>query len=323
MEYRIAIVNSSSFGKKFPIHLEKLQQMGKVKYFMFDQNIDGEELARQLKGYNIIISSVTPFFSKKFFDHKDELLLISRHGIGFNNIDIDAAHDKGVMVTIIPALVERDAVAENNVTNLLAVMRKTVPATRSVRKDKWETRADFLGHSPFNKTVGIIGVGNTGSCVAEILRGGYRCDVLGYDPYKSKLYLESKGVKKVSLEDLLTRSDMICICANLTSENYHMISKKEVDLMKPDVYISNTARGALLDENAIVYGLKNGKIAGFAADVLEVEPGDSSHPYLQFDNVIITPHTSAYTVECLKKMGDKCVADCFAIKDGKLPERIV
>ena len=102
-----------------------------------------KELAERLQGYTIIIASVTPFFTKEFFEHKDELLLISRHGIGYNNIDLDAAKQHDTIVSIIPALVERDAVAENNVTNLLAVLRQTVAADASVKADQWEKRANF------------------------------------------------------------------------------------------------------------------------------------------------------------------------------------
>ena len=102
-----------------------------------------------------------------------------------------------------------------------------------------------------------------------------------------------------------------------------MISKKEIEKMKDGVYISNSARGALLDENAVVEGLKSGKIAGFATDVLEEEPGRKSHKYLAFENVVMTPHTSAYTMECLEQMGNKCVTDIEQIVQGILPERAI
>lgn len=322
-EYKIAIVNSSSFGKIFPKHIERLKKIGTIEYFQVDNEIPGKELAELLNGYNIIIASVTPFFTKEFFDYKDELLLITRHGIGYNNIDIDAAKEHDTVVTIVQALVERDAVAENNITNLLAVLRKTVESRNAVKADRWEDRAKFVGHTLFNKTVGVIGVGNTGSCVVEIVRNGFRCNVLAYDPYKSDLYLKSYGARKVELDELLASSDIICLCANLTEENYHMISKKEIEKMKDDVYISNSARGALLDENAVVEGLKSGKIAGFATDVLEEEPGRSTHPYIAFENVVVTPHTSAYTLECLEEMGNKCVTDIEQIVQGVLPERAI
>jgi phosphoglycerate dehydrogenase-like enzyme len=319
----IAIVNSSSFGKVFPEHLKRLNELGTVKHFTVDGEIKGKELAEILHGYNIIIASVTPFFTSEFFENKDELLLITRHGIGYNNIDLEAARNHETVVSIIPALVERDAVAENNVTNLLAVLRCTPQANERVREDRWEERASFVGRALFNKTVGVVGVGNTGSCVVEILRNGFRCNVLAYDPYKSALHIESFGAKKVSWEELLEKSDIICLCANLTEENYHMISTEEIKKMKDKVYLSNSARGALVDENAIVEALKQGKIAGFATDVLEEEPGRAVHPYLAFENVVMTPHTSAYTMECLEEMGSKCVRDVESIIRGELPERSV
>lgn len=321
--HRIAIVNSSSFGKTFPKHLERLRKIGQVDYFNFPQEIPGKELAEKLNGYDIIIASVTPFFDVEFFENKDKLLLISRHGIGYNNVDLEAARQHNTIVSIIPALVERDAVAGNNITNLLAVMRKTVGALKAVKEDQWEERASFIGHSLYNKVVGVIGVGNTGGCVAETLRYGFRCRVLAYDPYKSKLDIEAHGAEKVGFEELIRHSDVICLCANLTEENYNFISKKEVEMMKQNVYISNSARGALVEEEAIVEGLKSGKIAGFATDVLEVEPGRANHPYIAFKNVIVTPHTSAYTMECLEAMGEKCVEDCEVIVEGKLPVRSV
>lgn len=322
-KYKIAIVNSSSFGKIFPDHIERLEKLGLIEHFNVDQDIAGQELAELLHGYNIIIASVTPFFTEEFFEHKDELILITRHGIGYNNVDIEAAKKHDTLVTIIPALVERDAVAENNVSNLLAVLRRTTEANAKVRDGRWTERASLVGRTLFNKKVGVIGVGNTGSGVVEILRNGFRCDVVAYDPYKSERHIESFGAKKVGFEELLESSDIICLCANLTEENYHMISTKEIELMKDNVYLSNSARGALVDEAAIVKGLESGKIAGLATDVLENEPGEADHPYLAFDNVVMTPHTAAYTMECLEDMGDKCVRDVEDVVQGKLPVRAV
>lgn len=134
-KYNIAIVNSSSFGKVFPEHMERLEEIGQVKHFTVDGEIAGRELAEILQGFNIIIASVTPFFTQEFFDYKDELILISRHGIGYNNVDVEAAKKHDTLVSIIPALVERDAVAENNVTNLMTILRRTVEAQKSVRED--------------------------------------------------------------------------------------------------------------------------------------------------------------------------------------------
>lgn len=322
-KYKIAIVNSSSFGKTFPDHLERLKNIGEVNRLTIDSEIGGKELAEELEGYNIIIASVTPFFTREFFEHKDETQLITRHGIGYNNIDIEAAKEYNTLVSIVPPLIERDAVAENNITNLLAVMRQTVQANKSVLDDKWENRNHFVGHGLSGKKVGVIGIGNIGSRVVEILNYGFRCQVLGYDPYINDLEIEQFGAIPTSLENLLENSDVICLSPSLNDDNYHMLSTDEFAKMKDDVYISNTARGALIDEAAMVQALKDGKVAGFATDVLEVEPGRKDHPYLQFDNVIMTPHTAAYTLECLEGMGETCVTDCENLVQGKKPNRAV
>lgn len=322
-EYKIAIVNSSSFGKIFPSHLERLEKIGQVDRLTIDSEINGKDLAEELHGYNIIISSVTPFFTKEFFEHKDELKLITRHGIGYNNIDIEAAREHDTLVSIVPPLIERDAVAENNVTNLLAVMRQTVPAYNAVIDDQWEIRNTFVGHGLSGKTVGVIGVGNIGSRVAEIINYGFRANVLGYDPYIETLDIEKHGARSVELDYLLKNSDVICLAASLNDDNYHMINTEELALMKDNVYISNAARGALINEEAMVKALADGKVAGFATDVLEVEPGRADHPYLRFENALITPHTAAYTMECLEGMGDTCVTDCEHVVEGKMPVRSV
>ena len=130
-KYKIAVVNSSSFGKIYTQHLDRLKKIGEVSFFNFNPEVKGKELASKLNGYNMIIASVTPYFGKDFFENKDELLLLSRHGIGYNTIDVEAARKHGTIVTIVPALIERDAVAENNITNLLSIMRKTGEANHA------------------------------------------------------------------------------------------------------------------------------------------------------------------------------------------------
>jgi phosphoglycerate dehydrogenase-like enzyme len=322
-ENKIAIVNSSSFGKIFDAHLDRLGKLGQVARFDFDSSIEGKELAEALEGYNIIIASVTPFFTSEFFEHKDELKLITRHGIGYNNVDLEAAKAHGTVVAIVPPLIERDAVAENNVTNLLALMRRTTESAAEVKNDGWENRAKFIGNGLCGKTVGVIGVGNTGSRVVEILHYGFRCEVLGVDPNKTELEINIFGGEKVALDELLERAEIICLCASLNDTNYHIISKDTISKMKDGVYLSNSARGALVDETAIIEAIQSGKLSGYATDVLEVEPGRSDHPFLAYPNIIMTPHTSAYTMECLEGMGDKCVSDCEAIVEGRMPQRVM
>ncbi|MDF1509355.1 D-isomer specific 2-hydroxyacid dehydrogenase family protein [Robertmurraya sp. DFI.2.37] len=323
MGNKIAIVNSSSFGEKFPWQLERLKKLGEVERFTFHIDIMGKELAEKLHGFNIIISSVTPFFTREFFEHKDETWIISRHGIGYNNIDIEAATEKGTIVTVVSALVERDAVAENAVTNLLAVVRKTVSAATAAKEGRWVERAQFVGRQITDKTVGVIGLGNIGSRVGEIFKYGFNARVLAYDPYQTKEQLERKGAEAVALEELLIQSDILSLNAYVDQKSYHLLSDREFALMKKGVYITNTARGELWEQDAVLRALESGKIAGLATDVLEGEPVDKTHPFFQYDNVLVTPHTSAYTMECLRGMGEKVVSDVERVIQKEQPDNVV
>jgi len=320
---KIAIVNSSSFGMYFPEHIERLKRLGKVKRFEFPPDIDGKSLAERLRGYSVIIASVSPRYDEEFFANKDETILITRHGIGYDNIDVESATKKGVIVTKVQGEIEREAVAEMAIALLMAVMRRLMEASLFVRKGRWKERARFIGWEIKGKNVGIIGFGNIGSRVGEILKNGFSANVLAYDPYLSEEEIRSKGAKPVSLEELLRNSDIISLNASLNPENYHMLSFKEFSLMKEGIILVNTARGELIDEEALLDALEKGKVAGVGLDVVEGEPIDKNHPLLRFENVVITPHTSAYTYECLRAMGENVVCDVERVFKGEIPEEVI
>ncbi|MBT9671075.1 hydroxyacid dehydrogenase [Secundilactobacillus kimchicus] len=318
-KYKIAVVNSSSFGQVFKEHWSELEEVGTVDRFMVDPDIPGKELAEKLKGYNVIVSSVTPFFKQEFFDNKDELLLISRHGIGYNNVDLKAAKAHGTKVTIVPPLVERNAVAENALANLMALVRQAAPSSERIKEDRYEDRAQFMGHEFSGKTFGVIGCGNIGSRVAELFQvfGG---EVLINDPEPHApkgWFSENSKVKEVTFDELLEKSDYISLNASLNDTDLHFINAEALKKCKDGVYFVNHARGALIDENAMLSAVENGKVSGYAADTMEVEPVRASHPFLKNDHFLITPHTSAYTYECLHGMGEKCVSDVKNLVSGK------
>ncbi len=323
MSIKIAIVNSSSFGKHFPEHIERLKALGEVERFEFPQNMRGKALADKLMGFSIIIASVKPYYDKEFFDYKDKTLLITRHGIGYDNIDIKSATEKGTIVTNVTGIVEREAVAESAVALLLDVIRKVRTASLKVKEGKWNERANFIGYEIKDKVVGIIGIGNIGSRVCEILKYGFNAKVVAYDPYLSEGTIRERGAEPVSLEELLRTADFISLNASLNSKNYHMLSDKEFSQMKKGVYIVDTARGELIDQDALIKALNEGIVSGVGLDVIENEPIDENHPLIAFDNVIITPHISAYTMECLKGMGDKVVSDIEKVLSGEVPDNVI
>lgn len=323
MNTKIAIVNSSSFGRIFPEHIEKLKKLGQVDRFDLPKDIGGKALAEKLMGYSVIIASVTALYNKEFFEKKDKTLLISRHGIGYNNIDVPSATEKGTFITKVDAPVEREAVAENAISLLMTVLRQIVPASLKVKESKWAERAKFMGCEIKGKTAGVIGLGNIGSRVGEILKYGFNADLVAYDPNLSDEEIRKKGAEPVSLEQLLKRSDIISLNASVNNTSYHIISEKEFSLMKKGVYIVNTARGELMEQNSLLKALDEGIIAGLGIDVVEGEPIDEHHPLLSYKNVVVTPHTSAYTYECLKGMGDKVVDDVEKVLRGEKPDNVI
>lgn len=323
MTTKIAIVNSSSFGKVFPEHIERLKTLGQVDRFELSKDVGGKELADKLIGYSVIIASVTALYNKEFFENKDKTLLITRHGIGYNNIDVLAATQKGTFITKVDAPVEREAVAENAISLLMTVLRQIVPASLKVKESKWSERAKFMGYEISGKMAGIIGLGNIGSRVGEILKYGFNANLIAYDPNLSDEEIRKKGAEPVSLEDLLKNADIISLNASVDKNSYHMISEKEFSLMKKGVYIVNTARGELMEEKSLIKALNEGIIGGLGSDVIEGEPIDEHHPLVSYKNVVVTPHTSAYTYECLKGMGDKVVSDVEKVLRGENPDNVI
>lgn len=320
---RIAIINSSSFGRYFPEHMERLAALGEVQRFEFPSRIGGRELARALYGYTILIASVTPYYSPEFFAEKDETWLIARHGLGVDNIHLPSATAHGVIVTRVFPWMERDSVAELTIALLLTILRHIPQAAVAVREGRWTERATFIGWELKTKTVGLIGFGNIGSRVGEILVKGFGARVLAYDPNVSPEVIKAVGVEPVNLETLLKEADIISIHASLTEENFHFLSYDAFALMKPGVILVNTARGELIDEAAFIAALESGRVAGAALDVVEGEPIGSDHPLLRFPNVLIVPHIAAYTYETLRRMGDKVVSDVERVVRGEVPEEVV
>lgn len=319
--HKIAIVNSSSFGKYFPNHIERLKTLGDVEYFVFPSNIEGSELAIALSEFDLIIASVTPFFTKAFFDSHPGCRLISRHGIGYNNIDIDAATKHKCMVTKVEGWVEQDAVAENAIALLMNLTRLQSSAQKAVIEGKWVDRAKFLGYQVRHKTVGVIGYGNIGSRVGEIMKNGFDCRVLAFDPNLDMS--KNTSCESSNLETIYNEADILFLNASLSANNRHMIDDQSIEMMKSGVIIVNTARGELVDDQAILKAVETGKVFAYGADVVEGEPIDSNHPLLKHPNILITPHISAYTYECLEGMGNSCVEDCESVVRQEIPSRLI
>lgn len=252
-----------------------------------------EELIKVIPEYDGLIVRSATKVTREVIQAGKNLKAIGRAGIGLDNIDAEAAKERGIKVLNTPAATTI-SVAELTMGHMLALARHIPQATASLKAGKWEKK-QFMGTELYGKTLGIIGLGRIGREVAK-RASAFGMDIVAYDPYVRETDVRDLGLKLLPLEDLLQYSDYITIHVPLTPETKHMLGKREFELMKPGVRIINCARGGVIDEQALYEALVSGKVAGAALDVFEEEP-PKDNPLLKLDNVIGTPHLGASAEE--------------------------
>lgn len=319
---RVAIVNSTSFGKCSNA-IRELQKLCEVEVLNVPKDIDGRTLAEHLREVNIVIAAPSPNYRSDFFKNNLDVVSIIRHGTGVDNIDVNAATKSGVIVIRIPGPVEREAVAEYTIALMLSAIRGIPQAYLKVKEGKWTKRAGFTGFEIRGKTIGIIGLGNIGSRVAEILIKGFDAKVLAYDPYLPEDRIRELGAIPVGLDTLLRESDIITLHCPLTKETHHIIDEEAFEKMREGAVLINTGRGRLVDTNALLKTLERGRLSYVALDVVEGEPLSGDHPLLKFKNVIITPHIAANTFESLRGMDEHVIKAVNSLLNGEIPDGIV
>jgi phosphoglycerate dehydrogenase-like enzyme len=234
-------------------------------------------------------------FSKELLEQAPRCRIIARDGLGYDNVDIAAATERGVWVTIIPdALV--DDVADHAMMLLIAADRKLVALDRATRTGQWRpTQMAFYADPPRKlrgATLGIVGLGRIGRAVAERARG-FGLQMLAADPVVSRDVADSIGVQLVPLDDLLRGSDFVSIHVPLSPATRGLVGERELRLMKASSLLINTSRGPVCDEAAVIRALREGWIRGAGLDVFEVEPVSPDNPLLTMDNVVLTPHIAS------------------------------
>ena len=306
---RIAVVNSSSFGRVFPEHWDALASFAEVTRIQVPVTIAPEEFIAKLRGFHGILASVNPDYSETVLRALKDLVVITRHGIGFNNVDVRTATALGIPVTKVAGPVERISVAEQTLALLFSLARKIPQADAAVRRGAWADRASFIGVEVTRKKVGVIGAGNIGSMVIEMLSHGFACDVMAYDPARSAYELRSWGARETPLEEIVATADIIALQCALTPSSHHILNAEQFARMKRGVLIVNSARGELVDDRALVDALRSGQVGGYAGDVVEGEPIGAAHHLLTAPNCIIVPHLGGYSYESLRGMGETMVED--------------
>ena len=310
-------VTSGSFGTSGPDILERLNRIADVTVKRGKHSV--QQLKRIVAEYDGIVLGTDPV-TREVLSGDVRVRIIARHGVGVDNVDIEAATERGIAVTYTPS-VNADSVAEHTIGLILSLTKRIAEAHRLMKSGGWD-RIRFVGCEVKGKTLGVIGLGNIGSRVAARAKA-FGMRVIAYDPYVDKSRAEELGVSLVNLEELLESSDIVTIHAALTRETRHMIGEEELKRMKPTAYLVNTARGALVDEDALVKALKERWIAGAALDVYEEEPLPEDHPLRRMDNVVLTPHIASYTYEAIRRTDEMVLEALETFFRGGKPKWLV
>jgi D-3-phosphoglycerate dehydrogenase / 2-oxoglutarate reductase len=242
---------------------------------------------------------------------------IGRFGLGVDNIDIKAAAELGITVTYVPDYCMHE-VSDHAMALLLALARKIPLSNALVQAGRWEMPAVVPIHRLAGRVLGLVGFGNIPRALAPKAKA-FGLRVVTHDPYVSPAALAAAGVEGVSFEQLLAISDFVSIHAPLMPATRGLFNAEVLGKMKPGAFLINTARGPLLDEDALVAALDTGHLGGAAFDVVAVEPLPKDSKLIGRDNVILTPHTAFYSVEALNELQTKCAADVARVLSGEKP----
>jgi len=277
-----------------------------------------EGLLKVIDAYDGAIVALPPF-DREVIAKARRLRIISRHGVGYDSIDVDAARERGIYVTITPALSE--TVADMAFALILSAARMIPQGHTYVKTGKWRRRSDrglFMGTDVFGKTLGIVGLGRIGSVVAKRARG-FDMKVLYYDAVRNLELEQSLPLEYRSLPSLLAESDFVSIHTPLTKETEGLIGEKELRTMKKEAILVNTSRGPVVDEKALYHALKEGRLGGAGLDVFEEEPVDPENLLLTLDNVVLAPHIAGTTKECRRRCALLAVQNTIRVLRGEKP----
>lgn len=280
------------------------------------------DLIRDIVDADALVVFISPNYTidREIIDAGKKLKVIARFGVGLDNIDLEYAESKGIIVTNTPTS-NSNSVAELTLFLLLAVAKKARIEDQGLRVGNWEIRKNKAIELS-GKTLGIIGIGHIGSLVARKAKYGLDMHVIGWNPHEGRVFPEE--IERVkTLDELLEQSDFISLHVPETSETIGLIGSEELAKLRQGAVLINTSRGKVVDENALVEALKQGKIAGAGLDVFSQEPIEQSNPLLSFDNVVLTPHYGGFSDGAVFRTWEDVADSILAVYKGQRPRFIV
>jgi D-3-phosphoglycerate dehydrogenase len=309
MPYKVLIPQDiSQAGKQF------LNKRGyEIK---MGSGVSVETLKEEVRDCHAILARMASF-PREVLEAGRMLKVISRHGVGTDNIDVEAATELGIYVTNAPQS-NASSVAEHTIGLIIATARNLVRCNVAMRRGNFEIRNQIPGSDIGGKILGLIGIGRIGKLVARKATLGLDMKVVGYDPF-----IDSTAAPEVefvdSIDDLLQQADFVSLHLPANESTIGLIGKNKLMMMKPSAYLINVARGGIVKEDDLAEILSQGGIAGAALDVFSEEPPDPSNPLLKLDNVTVTPHNAALTRECMDRMAVHAAQGIDEVLSGKTP----
>lgn len=309
------LVTPTSYGKNDPsLRTELMALCGEVIFNDTGKPLRAAEVARLLPGVDGYIAGVDEVTAEALAA-ADRLKVIARYGVGVDQVDLAAAKARGIVVTNTPGA-NSVSVAELTIGLLLALARHVPEASVATQGGAWPR---LSGLSLRGKTVGLVGFGSIGREVAKRL-AGFEGKLLAYDPYANPDAARSLGAELVTLPQLLTAADFVSLHLPVTPETRKLVDDAFLAQMKQGAYLVNTARGELIDEDALVRSLAGGHLRGAALDVLTQEPPPPDHPLLAMKQVLVTPHAGAHADDAMNAMGRMAMEDCLRVLQGQEPK---
>jgi phosphoglycerate dehydrogenase-like enzyme len=265
---------------------------------------------------------LTPQVTAETVSRAEQLLVLARFGVGYDSVDVRACTAAGVLVTITPGAVDRP-VAEATIGWMIALSHHSLVKDSLVRKGEWNERSKYMGRELRDRTLGVIGLGAIARKVIELLRPFGMNPPLAFDPYLSEEAAQKAGARRVTLEALLAEADFVSVHCPLTPETRGLLGAREIGLMKPDAWLLNTARGGIVDEEALYQALKARQIAGAALDCFAEEPVLKPHRFGELNNVILAPHSIAWTDELFRDIGRAACRVMVDLAQGRRPAGVL
>jgi len=302
-----------------PIAEEGIQILRSCAQVDIKTKLQPEQLKAIIGDYDALIVRSQTKVTAEVIESGEKLKVIGRAGVGIDNIDVQAATRKGIVVVNAPTG-NIIAAAEHTIALMLALARNVPQANDHLKSGKWQ-REEFVGTEIRNKTLGIIGLGNVGSEVAKRAQA-FEMRVIAHDPFVSQDYAHNLKAELVPLDQLLREADFVTLHVPLTAATRKLIGAKELAKLKPTARIINCARGGLIDEEALVKAIKAGKLAGAAFDVFDKEPVTDS-PLFKEDKIIVTPHLGASTVEAQTSVAKDVATEVLAVLQGQFSKYTV